>query len=771
MIFECFPKIYSVKGEVCTREKFMQLINDEEVVKGCKKIAAAADHDKQNELKKKYLPAITWVASYGGKTRAAENAIPSGLYMVDVDGIEDPAKVWQEIEAKGVKNLGIVCAHKTPSTKGLRIVAVNQEGFETVVQNQEWFYRQFPNIAFDKVVKDMARGSYIVPFSYIYYIDNDVFEKMWPVYIKEGGQSSDDSSEESSQADSTPGTQDLGTYEWHNLKWFVVQKKSDLFGDKGELLTEEDLKYQELDLRQIVLKWFDLHGGQPQRGSRNTTLFSLFCSLRYICDFSQDVMLACTPASILPRAEVCELIKNASKRERIVGVPKDIREAIAALRDLKKEIEDDEHETVFSLLQSPTDLLAVETLPPVFKQFAQIAPPDFRKASVVALLPLLGTLGSRLRAVYVDGVVQTPSFQCEIEAPMASGKSFARRIYNNVMQKVMEKDAVYREKEAAYEEKVRLAKNQKEQPEKESYPIRLLGSKVSIAALLDRMANAHGLHLLSFDEEVRNVLDSMRSGAYGDIRALLRCAFDNAMYGQDYKSDSSSKRMVAIFYNTLHCGTPAEYRKLYNNAEDGTITRILFADIPDQKFKKMPVFKELTYFQQKEIDKAIKRLSEVSMIGETVQPAFELTGFDFMREWADKWQEDMRQLAIRFNDINLDTYRRRAAVVGFRAGMLAWFLFGKDNDINRKRTCSFAQMIAEQMVVTLMQRFQVQEVSNVIAYKYVWSRLEKEFTLQDVESAALATNCKAPAKQIAYKWRQKNLIEKIDPKTYKKLQR
>ena len=771
MIFDCFPLVNSAKGTVCTEEKFMQLINDEKVIEWCKKIAAEDDHDKQGEMKKAHLPVITWQASYMGKSRAIKNAVPSGLYILDIDGIEDPAKTWLMIDKFGLSQLGVVAAHKTPSTHGLRIVARNQDGLETIVQNQEWFASHFPDIKFDKCVKDLARSSFVVPFSYFYFIDNDVFEEMWPVYIKEGGQSSDDSSEESSQADSTPGTQDLGTYDWHNLKWFVVQKKSDLFGDKGELLTEEDLKYQELDLRQIVLKWFDLHGGQPQRGSRNTTLFSLFCSLRYICDFSQDVMLACTPASILPRAEVCELIKNASKRERIVGVPKDIREAIAALRDLKKEIEDDEQETVFSLLQSPTDLLAVETLPPVFKQFAQIAPPDFRKASVVALLPLLGTLGSRLRAVYVDGVVQTPSFQCEIEAPMASGKSFARRIYNNVMQKVMEKDAVYREKEAAYEEKVRLAKNQKEQPEKESYPIRLLGSKVSIAALLDRMANAHGLHLLSFDEEVRNVLDSMRSGTYGDIRALLRCAFDNAMYGQDYKSDSSSKRMVAIFYNTLHCGTPAEYRKLYNNAEDGTITRILFADIPDQKFKKMPVFKELTYFQQKEIDKAVKRLSEVSMIGETVQPAFELTGFDFMREWADKWQEDMRQLAIRFNDINLDTYRRRAAVVGFRAGMLAWFLFGKDNDINRKRTCSFAQMIAEQMVVTLMQRFQVQEVSNVIEYKYVWNKLNETFTMQDVEDAAIACNSKAPARQIVYRWRQKNLIEKIDPKTYKKLQR
>lgn len=767
MIFDCYSSVKAQQGTTCTQEVFMHMINDAEVIKWCRKIAAEPDHDKQGALKKN-LPVITWMAGFGGKARLIKNAVPSGLCMMDIDGIEDPAIMWKTIEAKGVQNLGIVIAHKTPSTHGLRIVFVNREGLDTVVQNQEWFAAQFPDVKFDKCVKDLARSSFVVPFSYFYYIENKVFVEMWPVYIKEGGQSSDDSSDESSQADSTLGTQDLGTYEWHNVKWWNVQKRTDLFDGKGELYNESDLQYEDLDLRAIVLKWFDLHGGQPQKGSRNTTLFTLFCGLRYICDFSTDIMLACTPAHILPRAEVCELIKNAQKRDRIVGVPKDIREAIAALRDYKKEIELEDNETVYSYLQRTSDLLSVEALPPIFKQFVSIAPQDFRKATVVALLPMLGTLGSRLRAVYVDGLVQTPSFQCEIEAPMASGKSFARRIYNNVMKDVMAKDAIYRDKESVYDEKVRMAKNAKEQPEKETYPIRLLGSKVSIGALLDRMANVHGLHVFSFDEEVRNVLDSMRAGAYGDIRAMLRCAFDNAIYGQDYKSDGSSKRMINVFYNTLHCGTPAEYRKLYNNAEDGTITRILFADIPDQKFKKMPVFRPLTYFQQKDIDRAVKRLSEISMIGENIQPEYELKDFDFMRKWADKWQEDMRQLSLRFNDINLDTFRRRAAVVGFRAGMIAWFLYGKNNKVTQSRTISFAQMIAEQMCVTLMQRFKITETSNVIDYKYVWNKLKDEFSMQDVEDAATACNCKTAARQIVYKWKSKELIRKETPKTYKK---
>ena len=88
--------------------------------------------------------------------------------------------------------------------------------------------------------------------------------------------------------------------------------------------------------------------------------------------------------------------------------------------------------------------------PPIFREFVAIAPQDFKKATVVALLPMLGTLGSRLRATYLDGVVQTPSFQCEIEAPMASGKSFANRVDEVVMGDVRKQDTIYRKKEQAY---------------------------------------------------------------------------------------------------------------------------------------------------------------------------------------------------------------------------------------------------------------------------------------------------------------------------------
>ena len=157
MRFEQFERIDEVHGKLCTLKLFMDTINSKRVIDTCMKIAAEENHDKQGVLKKE-LPAVTWVASYGGKTRAAKNAIPSGLYMVDIDKIPNPEEVWRKIESKGIEQLGIVAAHKTPSTRGLRVVLKNREGLDSIVANQEWFYAQFPEIEFDRKIKDMARG-------------------------------------------------------------------------------------------------------------------------------------------------------------------------------------------------------------------------------------------------------------------------------------------------------------------------------------------------------------------------------------------------------------------------------------------------------------------------------------------------------------------------------------------------------------------------------------------------------------------------------------
>lgn len=764
MTFDIFQSKNAQSGEVCTLERFKEAINSERVIKLCRDIAGyVGQHEEQNRLKVQ-LPCITPMATFGGKGHKKVNAKPSGLYMLDIDSIDDPEACWQYIiELHSVEELQVVLAHKTPSLHGLRIICRGLPHFCTIAQNIEWFQSLYPDIKFDKVVKDISRCSFLVPGSYIYYLNEHMFDEDDECFIKEEGEIS----VEGQAVENAPIGQDLGTYNIFGLPFFVVQKNSNLF-EKAEVFADSDFESDGKDMRKIAAEWLNVRGGIPAIGKRNQTLFELACDMRYICGFDESLMLACMPA-ILERAEVTQIVRSAKKQPRNARTPKAFRTVISSTPNKNEKDEEKDEKTIFDYLQQGDKLLAANSLPPVFKEFVSIVPRDFRRAAIVALLPMLGTLGSRLRARYLDGVIQSPSFQCEIEAPMASGKSFVSRIYDYVMKDVLIEDEENRAKEEAYDEKMRRAKNAKEQPAQESYMVRLLGAKVSISKLMDRLAAAHGLHVFTYTDEVANVLDGIQSGKYGDIRALLRNAFDNQRYSQEYKSENSSKKMCRIFYNTLHCGTPAEYKKLYKNVEDGTVTRITFATLPDQAFKKMPRFKELSEKQKRDVDRAIARISGVSVIKGKVQPEFPME-LEFLNEWADKWLERMRRLSAEFDNRSLDTFRRRSAVVGFRAGMIAYYLYGKHDKSTKAKTCAFAELVAEQMVVSLLRRYNVSEVSNVVAWQNIWNRLDDEFTQDEVEAVASSCGIDSPARSIIFKWKSKGLIER-DMKTKKFIKR
>lgn len=768
MRFDVFDSVTAKRGEVCTREKFNEVINSEAVVSACKKIAAEQDHDEQGKLKKKLLPIFTFMASFDDHERVTSKAHPSGFYILDIDGVENPSELWKSMcEKVSPQESGVVLVHITPSTKGLRIVALNREGLDTIEANKAWFESQFPEIEFDPVVKDFARASFAVPGSYFLYVDFDRLFGETDVYIENTNYAG--VQEETAKTAKKASKKDLGTYEKYGQKWFLVERSQELFEKSSPTYDDAALMYHGKDLRQIVLAWFAARGGVPSEGDRNQGIFECACDLRYITDFNAELMLACLPA-IMDKAETKSAIKSALSRDRLTTKPNRLKNVLRGLTTEKKEEEETDKTSIYDLLQKSTDILPPSKLPPIFRQLVEIAPNDFKKATVVALLPMLGTLGSRLRARYIDGVEQTPSFQAEIEAPMASGKSFANRLDEIIMTELRKQDFAYRKKEQAYQKKVKAAINKKDQPEVETYPIRIINPTTSVAALLERQQNAGEVHLYSFTDEIKVVLDSMKRGSYGDLRALMRNAFDNQYFGQDYKGDKSTNTMCRIYFNTLHCGTPAEYKKFYDNSEDGTISRIIFAELPDQSFKDMPRWNWRKFDAQYAglVSKNVRKLSEVTIKDDEIQPTYELQNFEFINNWAEKWLKRMQQLAKKENNRSLDTFRRRAAVVGFRAAMIAWFLYGKNTKVYRENTIAFAEMIAEQMLVSLLHRYHVSEVSNVIYYKNIWNRLQDEFTADDVEQVREEVNITTPSKVIVYRWKNENLIEKVGKNTYKK---
>ncbi|MCQ2112719.1 MAG: DUF3987 domain-containing protein [Bacteroidaceae bacterium] len=742
MHFDIFKTI-SGKGERCTRELFYTLIDSDAV----KNTAAAIA--KGDLTKKRNLPAVTWQAWFVDGKRKNANAHHSALYMFDEDHIQGDVREFyaKALGGRTESELGIVAVHVTPSTHGLRIVAKCREGLATIADNQKWLAEQLGISTYDDVCKDFARLSFLVPRSYFIYIDESIFsdEPEDAVYLET----------KSLQAPSK------------SARGQTAENSSAPIGEA------EKGSYQGISIRDIARRWLQANGGEPTEGDRNSQLFRLACELRYICEFNGETLLANLPHYGLAKSEMLNIVKSALHQKRNKSIPKSLARVIS---DMKRELKGKDEEAyrpaqALDHLLNSHECIDKKYLPPIFREYADIMPRDFKTAAVMSLLPMLGTVGSKIRAKYWDNAVQSPSILVEVEAPQASGKSLIRRMCDDVMQCIERMDNIAREREEEYRDQLRKAKNAEKQPEHESFLIRLVPPTTSVSMLLQRIKDAKGVHIFSFTDEMQIVTDAMKRGSFGDLRALMRNAFDNAKFGQDYKGDSATRCNVPIFYNTLHCGTPKVYSTYYNNTEDGTVTRVIFCSLPDQFGKDMPIMKDMTAKQRLRVDEAIARLNSVTMNDDEIREEETwLTDFDFVNRWAKKWCKAKQKLAVEFGNRDIDTFMRRSAVVGFRAAMLAWFLWDSHNKDTQDKTIAFAEWVAEYMLWRLCSRYSIEQTSNEVPHYRVWKELDSEFTTADVETVCSDWSIKTPVRNILYQWRTKNKIEEIAKNSYRKKQ-
>ena len=159
MIFDYQPSLRD-KPQRLTAEKWAELTRSELVNK------AVIDFQRGDAAAKKRLPAVMWQASFGGGTRSNKNAIPSGLYMLDLDHLEgNTAKIASEQIVPHIKECGICLIHTTPSGHGLRVVArmmQAQSAFKTISEFQVWLAEKigFKAADVDAATHDMARMSF-----------------------------------------------------------------------------------------------------------------------------------------------------------------------------------------------------------------------------------------------------------------------------------------------------------------------------------------------------------------------------------------------------------------------------------------------------------------------------------------------------------------------------------------------------------------------------------------------------------------------------------
>lgn len=727
MKFSIYTSVKSAKPLVCDRKTFESYIYSDVVKSTIERIRACEDKDEIAELKKK-LPVVTWQASFKGR-RKSEEAEPSGLFMLDIDHVENPSKYYAEKIMGKEEKEGIVYAAISPSGKGIRLVAECQPDLMTIASQQERLAKSL-EVEIDGVCKDWARCSFLSDAKSTLYMDWGLFER----------------EPKTSLTPLTPSPKGEGESDGE-----VVDQREGLFGGGEEF---QGLKYGD-----IAKEWLRMNGGEPVEGERNAKLYKLATRMRYICDFNQATMLRVMPRYGLGEEEMKSLIHSACSSMRSFSMPKDLSDTISTLQRGSVDVVDVEEEDVAQ--ETATEV--VPHLPPVFREWYNIAPEDFKIPVTLCQLPILGTLGSRLRARYLDGELHSPSFQVSLEAPQASGKSFVRKLIDYELASLKEHDEMEREKEREYDKKIKeinltktkvTAKNKEEIiGQRPQTIIRFVPATMSITKLLMRTQSAQGLHLIAFSEEIDTVYKSFKR-SFSSLSDALRNAFDNAEYGQDYASENSFSGIVKLYYNTLYCGTPNAMKRFYPDLEDGLVSRVLFVTLADQFGKKMPVWGELDAKAKQTVDVSLERLSEVSLNGDEVQPEHEMK-MDFVNKALQAWIERQQAIAVKMNDRTRDIFCRRSAVVGFRAAMLAWYLWNERNTPTiRKNVSQFAIWIANCMLNQHLLRFKVNEVSsNTFLAQTAYEQLKDEFTMEELRVALGRNGVKTQEKQVVYRWR------------------
>lgn len=717
--------------QICTEEVFNQAIQHASVATNCEMYQQTHD-DKY----KRRLPGICFHAWFADNKRHEESAQPSGLFIFDIDKVRellgtDARTLYVERIAPRIDELAILVAHITPSGDGLRLVAPLRPGMD-IAQSQAWMGREL-GVAYDGCVKDLARLSFLVPESYFLHIDKEALF---------------------SPAENLPATtcKSLVNEEIETLEAEEVTTTAEA--------PEDEETYKGVPLRRIVEVLITRTGGEPVEGERNNRIFSTASYLRYICDFDAERLSAIIPHYGLTDEEVMKICRSASARPRGTQMPVILQNVI---RDCRNELG----------INATSGMPQVECrpmpkrLPPLVKEFVKTAPDAFKAPMVMAMLPLMGTLATKLRFAYLDGCLHSPSFMTCVMGAQASGKSFIRRPEQILLEHLHEQDEVERRKEMAYQEQLRKAKNSKQQPEEPKVCIRKVPVSISIAKLLKRLDNAQGKHLISICEEIDTLNKTNRAGAWSEKTDMMRNAFDNTEYGQDYMSSNSYSATLDVYYNLLFCGTPSSVKRFFKpHMTDGLVSRTIFTSLPDNFGGNLPVFKSFSESDQHIIADGITRLENAE--GEVQLPK--------LSKAIMTWQEGKRQLALETQSTAIDVFRKRCAVIGFRAGALAYLLNeGVENRTVTDFACWVADYVLQQQVLCFGTGLEDEEESQseypVGSVMHLFSILPSQFTSHQLEELRSQNGKGTNVRMIISRWKKNNMIQEVAPHTYTKLVR
>ena len=500
----------------------------------------------------------------------------SGLFMFDVDHVDNPREIFEQTQQEGFP-WEVVFAHVTSSGQGLRLVCKARVEIGNIADNQIALAKEL-DVKPDLSCIDASRISYAPMREDVYYLNeeellnyyNEEFDKMYCEAYRKG-------STEPTKAQTRKESNENETLE----------------NDE-----ERDINYHGVSYAKICEAWQAAQGGAPTTGDRHRTMLQLALDLRYICDNNPEnvdwALRQCGFVQDIIRergeGEVRAVADTACERRMYKDIPKRMQGVLESVG-----IRSGEPATAqrpVATVDVPYEQFAQRLEPLLSAPYAEACRGVSRKnwlGAVFASGAMYCTLLSRCWYRHYDGALQRMNPQVLIIGHPASGKSFAKHLDDQIMCSMREQDEVVRLAETRYkqEQKKRGTSSKAQKQDALVEPegmIRYLPTKTSNNIFFRRLKRAKEmvegqqlpLHLYMFDSELDSSISAQSGGAWIGKHDLELKAFHNELSGVDYANGDSINDILPVYWNSVTTGTNVSLHKKFTlrNINDGLCSRV-----------------------------------------------------------------------------------------------------------------------------------------------------------------------------------------------------
>ena len=514
----------------------------------------------------------------------------SGLFMFDVDHVDNPHEIFERAMAEGFP-WEVVMSYLTSSGKGLRLVCKARVDVGNIADNQIELAKAL-GVKADASCIDASRISYAPTREDVYYLNE---EELLNYY----DEAFDKKYCETYRSGRTEPTDKTHSFEEVNE---VRSKNEDEKRNESESPIpsgwEGGGSYHGVEYAKICEAWQEAQGGAPAPGDRHRTMLQMALDLRYICDNQPDmvdrVLRLCGFVQDIIRErgdkEVSDIAHTACERKLYKDIPKRMQGVLESV-GIHASKPDGAAKSV-GAVEVPYEQFAERLEPLLCAPYAEACKGVSRHnwlGAVMASGAMYCTLMTRCWYKHFNGARQRMNPQVLIIGDPASGKSFAKDLDDQIMCAMRAQDEEVRAQETRYkqEQKKRGTSSKAQKQDALVEPegmIRYLPTKTSNNIFFRRLKRAKEMvdgeelpmHLYMFDSELDSSISAQSGGAWIGKHDLELKAFHNELSGVDYANGDSINDILPVYWNSVTTGTQISLYKKFTmrNINDGLCSRV-----------------------------------------------------------------------------------------------------------------------------------------------------------------------------------------------------